>query len=193
MTYGSTLLATNFGPACWQVRGLRALLFFIPRANPDNEPLYRNVRKWYLELNDSGVPVREIGLDANGRPLFGAPDARNFGFWTDSTEAIQKDQFSPVSPEEFERLWHEIQTTKERCMFSKLKPLNRFVFCSFCGKTKDEVKKLVQGPGVLICDSCVAACTKIISGEEVPKSEGSAAPSLILHGAESPSNKTSSR
>jgi len=114
MIYGSTLLATSFGPDCWQVRLWRALLFFIPRANPDNEPLYRHVKKWYLELDDSGVPAREIGLDSDGRPLFGAPDERNFGFWTDSTEAFQHDQLSPVSPDEFERLWHEIQAPEAR-------------------------------------------------------------------------------
>jgi hypothetical protein len=113
MIYGSTILATNFGPDSWQVRLLRALLFFIPRANPDNEPLYRHVKRWYLELDDSGVPVREIGLGPDGAPLFAAPDERNFGFWTDSTETFPKDQFSPVLPDEFERLWHEIQSTKE--------------------------------------------------------------------------------
>ncbi len=113
MTYGSTVLATDFGPDPWQVRLWRALLFFIPRANPDNEPLYGHVRKWYLELDESGVPVREIGLDSEGRPLFGAPDDRNFGFWTDITERFQQDQFSPISADEFERLWHQVQKGRE--------------------------------------------------------------------------------
>jgi hypothetical protein len=62
MTYGSTLLATNFGPDCWQVRLRRALLFFIPRANPDYERLYRHVRKWYLELDDSGCRCERLAL-----------------------------------------------------------------------------------------------------------------------------------
>ena len=113
MTYGSTSLATNFGPDCWQVRFWRALLFFIPRASPDHEPLYRRVKKWYLELDDSGVPVREIGLDADGQALFGAPDDRNFGFWTDSKEAFQQDQLSPMPAEEFERLWRESQRGRD--------------------------------------------------------------------------------
>ena len=35
--------------------------------------------------------------------------------------------------------------------------------CSFCGKSRDQVRKLVQGPnGVYICDECVAACADII-------------------------------
>jgi acyl carrier protein len=34
--------------------------------------------------------------------------------------------------------------------------------CSFCGKNKDQVKVLIQGPGVLICDECVVLCNEII-------------------------------
>ena len=37
--------------------------------------------------------------------------------------------------------------------------------CSFCGKSRDQVSKLVQGPdGVFICDECVRACNDIIFG-----------------------------
>ncbi|MGB9668574.1 MAG: ATP-dependent Clp protease ATP-binding subunit ClpX [Thermosulfidibacteraceae bacterium] len=38
--------------------------------------------------------------------------------------------------------------------------------CSFCGKTQKEVKKMVAGPGVYICDRCVALCNTIIKEEE---------------------------
>ncbi|WP_353894247.1 ATP-dependent Clp protease ATP-binding subunit ClpX [Proteinivorax hydrogeniformans] len=37
--------------------------------------------------------------------------------------------------------------------------------CSFCGKQQDEVKKLVAGPGVYICDECIELCTEIIEEE----------------------------
>ena len=37
--------------------------------------------------------------------------------------------------------------------------------CSFCGKSKDQVNKLVAGPGVYICDHCVALCNEIIAEE----------------------------
>lgn len=36
------------------------------------------------------------------------------------------------------------------------------LICSFCGKTQDEVKKLVAGPGVYICDECVDLCNDIL-------------------------------
>ena len=34
--------------------------------------------------------------------------------------------------------------------------------CSFCGKRQDQVRKLVAGPGVWICDQCVALCVEIL-------------------------------
>lgn len=37
--------------------------------------------------------------------------------------------------------------------------------CSFCGKSQDEVRRLVAGPGVYICDECVELCSEIISEE----------------------------
>ncbi|MEE0776864.1 MAG: ClpX C4-type zinc finger protein, partial [Bacillota bacterium] len=36
------------------------------------------------------------------------------------------------------------------------------VCCAFCGKSQDQVRKLVSGPGVNICDECVALCMEII-------------------------------
>jgi len=44
------------------------------------------------------------------------------------------------------------------------------LFCSFCGKSQEEVKKLIAGPAVYICDECVALCNDIIA-EEVEKEE----------------------
>ncbi|WP_035589077.1 ATP-dependent Clp protease ATP-binding subunit ClpX [Hippea jasoniae] len=38
--------------------------------------------------------------------------------------------------------------------------------CSFCGRTQDEVRKLIAGPGVYICDECVALCEDILAEDE---------------------------
>ena len=46
--------------------------------------------------------------------------------------------------------------------------------CSFCGKTEDQVKKLIEGPGVYICNECVDLCFEIFEDEfyeEAPQSE----------------------
>lgn len=37
--------------------------------------------------------------------------------------------------------------------------------CSFCGKTQDQVRKLVAGPGVYICDECIELCNEVIEEE----------------------------
>ncbi|ACD22925.1 ATP-dependent Clp protease ATP-binding subunit ClpX [Clostridium botulinum] len=37
--------------------------------------------------------------------------------------------------------------------------------CSFCGKTQDQVKRLIAGPGVYICDECIDLCSEIIADE----------------------------
>ncbi|MET3697356.1 ATP-dependent Clp protease ATP-binding subunit ClpX [Bacillus oleivorans] len=39
------------------------------------------------------------------------------------------------------------------------------VKCSFCGKTQDQVRKIVAGPGVYICDECIELCTEIVEEE----------------------------
>ncbi|MET1014381.1 MAG: ClpX C4-type zinc finger protein, partial [Paenisporosarcina sp.] len=37
--------------------------------------------------------------------------------------------------------------------------------CSFCGKSQEQVRKLVAGPGVYICDECIELCTEIVEEE----------------------------
>ncbi len=39
------------------------------------------------------------------------------------------------------------------------------ITCSFCGKTQDQVKKIIAGPGVYICNECVDLCKQIIDDE----------------------------
>ena len=46
--------------------------------------------------------------------------------------------------------------------------------CSFCGKSQKEVKKLIAGPSVYICDECIALCNDIIA-EELEKTDGQTA------------------
>jgi len=57
------------------------------------------------------------------------------------------------------------------------------LFCSFCGKSQDEVKKLIAGPSVYICDECIDLCNDIIAEEyersEVGKGQWTPKPSEI--------------
>ena len=43
--------------------------------------------------------------------------------------------------------------------------MNGVIRCSFCGKSEDEVEKIVAGPGVYICNECVDLCKRIIDTE----------------------------
>ncbi|MFN7678121.1 MAG: ATP-dependent protease ATP-binding subunit ClpX [Cyanobacteriota bacterium] len=59
--------------------------------------------------------------------------------------------------------------------------------CSFCGKSQDQVRKLIAGPGVYICDECIDLCNEILD-EELVEGQG--------HGgrpAAEPSRKTAQR
>ena len=38
----------------------------------------------------------------------------------------------------------------------------KLLYCSFCGKSQHEVRKLIAGPSVFICDECVELCNDII-------------------------------
>jgi len=44
------------------------------------------------------------------------------------------------------------------------------LYCSFCGKSQHEVKKLIAGPSVFICDECIDLCNEIIR-DELPNTE----------------------
>ncbi|HEY6094150.1 MAG TPA: ATP-dependent Clp protease ATP-binding subunit ClpX [Gallionellaceae bacterium] len=51
---------------------------------------------------------------------------------------------------------------------------DKLLYCSFCGKSQHEVRKLIAGPSVFVCDECIALCNDIIreeslNGEEVGK------------------------
>ena len=46
--------------------------------------------------------------------------------------------------------------------------------CSFCGKSQNEVKKLIAGPSVYICNECIDICNEIINDDERTESVGTA-------------------
>ena len=108
MRYGSTTKATSFGPPDWRIKLIKAVLFFIPAANPDSEWLYPKVKRWILEVEDDGTPAREVALDEEGRVLFRAPQGRNVGFWTDSDAKFTEADLVAISSEQFEESWTKV-------------------------------------------------------------------------------------
>jgi len=57
-------------------------------------------------------------------------------------------------------------------MASKKKEDNIKLYCSFCGKNQEVVKKLVAGPDVYICDECIELCNEIIAEENEVNLDG---------------------
>ena len=55
---------------------------------------------------------------------------------------------------------------------------DRLLYCSFCGKSQHEVRKLIAGPSVFICDECVDLCNDIIREEIKEKSDSDSASRL---------------
>lgn len=49
---------------------------------------------------------------------------------------------------------------------------DKLLYCSFCGKSQHEVRKLIAGPSVFVCDECVELCNDIIREETQQNSEG---------------------
>ena len=50
----------------------------------------------------------------------------------------------------------------------------KLLYCSFCGKSQHEVKKLIAGPSVFICDECIELCNDIIRDEIAAEPAGTA-------------------
>ena len=51
--------------------------------------------------------------------------------------------------------------------------------CSFCGKSKESVKKFISGPSVYICNECVSLCNEILAEEEERQTQETVATSLV--------------
>ena len=56
----------------------------------------------------------------------------------------------------------------------------KVLYCSFCGKSQHEVKKLIAGPSVFICDECIELCNDIIRDEAPAEGAAGAAPKSDL-------------
>jgi ATP-dependent Clp protease ATP-binding subunit ClpX len=58
---------------------------------------------------------------------------------------------------------------------------NRGVYCSFCGKSQDQVERLIAGPSAYICNECVRVCLDILSDEEEERGDLSSALEMPDH------------
>src|SRR3978361_2220358 len=68
-------------------------------------------------------------------------------------------------------------------MSEKTSSGEKLLYCSFCGKSQHEVRKLIAGPSVFICDECIELCNDIIREETQgePGSKGAKPPLRVPH------------
>ena len=109
MKYLRKTMATGFSKRGVLDTALRALLFFIPRANPGYDRQLNEVTAWLVEFDDDGLPGREIGLDRAGCPVVCGPNERNYGFWLDTSMRFADVTGDEICHHEFECAWAEAQ------------------------------------------------------------------------------------
>jgi hypothetical protein len=63
-----------------------------------------------------------------------------------------------------------VKLSKERGLPGSL------LYCSFCGKNQHEVRKLIAGPSVFVCNECIAECNDILAQENSPSPTGETPP-----------------
>ena len=83
--------------------------------NPDLKANSKRITTWFIEYDDVkyNLPIKEFGIDANGKVLFLAPTKRNRGFWCDEDFDIEfyKEKFDVkfITEEEFYGYWDSYQ------------------------------------------------------------------------------------
>ena len=77
----------------------------MPRANPGYDNKMHLVKEWLIEFDQDDSPWREIGIAANGSPVFAGPSDENYGFWLDTNMHYSDFQGEPVDKAHFEKLW----------------------------------------------------------------------------------------
>ena len=67
---------------------------------------------------------------------------------------------------------------------------DKLLYCSFCGKSQHEVRKLIAGPSVFICDECIELCNDIIKEEGDTAGSGQNIDFTSLSGAPVPTGQS---
>ena len=80
----------------------RALL---PNSNPGYEGRMHRINRWLIEIDSSGLPNREIGLDTNNDIVVAGPSDRDYGYWCDTNMTESDLSGEEILALEFETYW----------------------------------------------------------------------------------------
>lgn len=85
----------------------------IPESNPTNGKLIDDVEFWLIECEiESGIPIREIGIDKNENIILKMPHKNDYGYWTDEDLLLkdfeEKFHAIEIQKNDFEESWKKI-------------------------------------------------------------------------------------
>ena len=82
----------------------------IPDGNPHWKWRYEKAEYWWIEADDDGSPVREIGFGPTGEAVVISPLGENYGFIIDSNVSFESWPNDAGVQTEFERFWGEVKS-----------------------------------------------------------------------------------
>ena len=100
-----TKIATDWDDPISESALAKLLRRLLPEANPSYREKMHLVDAWYIELSNDGLPYREIGVDANGTPVFAGPSSTDYGFWLDTNMTLSDFEGVEVDKQEFDFFW----------------------------------------------------------------------------------------
>jgi hypothetical protein len=121
-------------------------------------PIHRRQRGW-LSSDRSGSP-RRWSLEGLGR-AHGRPDVTD----RKHLKRLVRARIAKTGESYTAARRHIAPPTREESSMTTAVPNAATFNCSFCGKSSKELRKLIAGPGVYICDECVALCDGILTEE----------------------------
>ena len=78
----------------------------------DQAQLINTVSYWYLEINDTGKAIREIGFNGIDEAIRIAPWRGNLGKWPESNTTFKPEEYEHLSESEFADTWREVEKNK---------------------------------------------------------------------------------
>ena|SRR5574343_864243 len=89
------------------------LRIIIPESNPTYGKFIDDVEYWLIECEiESGIPLREIGIDKNENVILKMPYKNDYGFWTDEDlllkDFVEKFHAIEIQKNDFEKSWAKI-------------------------------------------------------------------------------------
>lgn len=82
-------------------------------SNPDYEYFIDRVEYWMVEFDEENIPIREIGIDDEGKVILKMPYKKNYGYWTDNSleykDFVAFFMAVGVTQKEFEQKWKEMR------------------------------------------------------------------------------------